>query len=84
MVSKSCEVDTIFLGGHCFVKFSFFHVVGVNAFVISRADEVIALVIKIQGGHVFRRFLLAGIETLAQRTVRLNMVNIHVDFDLPC
>lgn len=76
VVSESRKVDTVFLGGNCFAEFSFFDVVGVNALVITRGDEVIALVIKVQGGHVFRRFLLAREKPLIQRAVSLHIVTL--------
>lgn len=78
MVGESRKVNTIFFASNRFVELSLFHVVGVNAFVVTRADQILALVIKIQRGHIFGRFFLAREECLEKIGVRLRTAALNV------
>lgn len=47
VVGEPREVNTIFLASNRFGIFALFHVVSVNAFIATSADQIIALVIKV-------------------------------------
>jgi hypothetical protein len=47
MVGEPREVNTIFLASNRFGIFAFFHIVSVDAFIATSADQIIALIIKV-------------------------------------
>lgn len=77
VVGESRKVNTVFLRSNGFVEFSFFYIVGVNAFIITGADHIVALVIEVQRSHQFRRVFLAGEESLVRRAVSFQVAILN-------
>lgn len=64
VMRKSREMDTVFLASNRFVEFALFHVINMHTVIVTSADQNVALVVKVQRGHVFRRVFFTRVEPL--------------------
>jgi hypothetical protein len=84
VVGKSREMNTILLAGNCLAMLAFLDVKEMHGLIIARADQMLALVVKIQRCHVFSpNFFFGGVKTLHESTVNMIPVHASIQLDVP-
>ena len=64
VMGESSKMNTVLLAGNGLVKFSLLHIINMHTVIVAGADQNVALVVKVQRGHVFGRVLFTRVESL--------------------
>lgn len=71
VMGESRKMNTVFLAGNRFIVFALFHVINMHTIIVPGSDQNVALVIKVQRGHVFGRVFFTRVEPLQNNHIRM-------------
>ena len=64
VMRESREMNTVFLAGNRFVEFALSHIINMHTVIVTGTYQNIALVVKVQRGHVFGQVFFTRIKSL--------------------
>ena len=71
VMGESRKMNTVFLASNRFVEFALFHIINMHTVIVPGSDQNVALVVKVQRGHVFGRVFFTRVESLQNHLIRI-------------
>lgn len=69
VMGESGQMNTVFFAGNRFGRFALLYIKDLDSLIVASSDQVIALVVEVEGGHVCRRICLGiskGLEQISE------------------